>query len=256
MDRPASDVSSSIAKMETDEIQLLDRLQREQAQTSGKPNFQRLLSEASEMRQAQDDEIRLEGQKREQLRAFASAKQRLQQSKRMLEVIKSCAGKPIEKKLDELDSVFESYVLRLEDEILPQRRKLEMMLLQAEKGTTAMLDTPENDTEDVNETATQLDNLIQQKKHELASMNGLRGDTLMLKRVRDHGIILALLYSSFHLSFFPTSIRLLSHFRRPMMQSQNWKPYKVILKVRHCSRKCCFLRMRIRRFEAITKAIF
>lgn len=173
--------------METDEIQLLDRLQREQAQSSGKPNFQRLLSEASEMRQAQDDEIRLEGQKREQLRAFASAKQRLKQSKRMLEVIKSCEGKPIEKKLDELDSVFESYVLRLEDEILPQRRKLEMMLFQAEKGTTAMLDTPENDTEDVNEMATQLDNLIQQKKHELASMNGLRGDTLMLKRVRDHG---------------------------------------------------------------------
>ena len=149
--------------METDEIQLLDRLQREQAQTSGNPNFQRLLSEASEMRQAQDDEIRLEGQKREQLRAFASVKQRLKQSKRMLEVIKSCEGKPIEKKLDELDSVFEIYVLRLEDEILPLRRKLEMMLLQAEKGTTAMLDTPENDTEDVNETATQLDNLIQQK---------------------------------------------------------------------------------------------
>jgi hypothetical protein len=43
--------------METDEIQLLDRLQREQAQTSGNPNFQRLLSEASEMRQAQDDEF-------------------------------------------------------------------------------------------------------------------------------------------------------------------------------------------------------
>ena len=159
------------------------------------------------MRQAQDDEICLEGQKREQLRSFASAKQRLKQSKQILEVIKSCEEKPIAKVLDDLDSVFDSYVHRIENEILPQRRKLEMTLLQAEKGSTAMLDTPENDMEDVNEMATQLDSLLQQKKHELASMGGLRGDTAELKRVRNHEIILALLCSSFHLSFFPTSFR-------------------------------------------------
>lgn len=251
MDRPTSDVSNSIAKMESEENQLLDRLQREHAQASRNPNYQRLLSEASELRQAQDDEIRLEGQKREQLRSFASAKQRLRQSTHILEVIKSCEGKPIERVLDDLDSVFESYVLRIENEILPQRRKLEMTLLQAEKGTTAMLDTPENDMEYINEMAAQLDNLLQQKKHELASMDGLRGDTAVLKRVRNHEIYLHYFY---HRSFIPTSFCFSFPFRRPLIQCQNWMQYKVILKVRLCSRKWCFLR--IRRFEAITKAIF
>jgi hypothetical protein len=77
--RPASDIINGIMKMEADEKQLLDRLQREQAQISSNSNFQRLLAEASEMRQVQDDEIRLEGQKREQLNCFAYSKQRLKQ---------------------------------------------------------------------------------------------------------------------------------------------------------------------------------
>ena len=128
VDRPASDIINGIMKMEADEKQVLDRLQREQAQMSSNSNFQRLLAEASEMRQAQDDEIRLEGQKREQLNCFASSKQRLKQSRHILEVIKNCEGKT-----SDLDREFDLDVHHLDTTILPQRRNLEVILLQAEK---------------------------------------------------------------------------------------------------------------------------
>ena len=57
VDRPASEIVNGIIKMEADEKQLLDRLQREQAQASSNSNLQRLLTVVSEMRQAQDDEF-------------------------------------------------------------------------------------------------------------------------------------------------------------------------------------------------------
>ena len=168
--------------MEANEKQLLDRVQREQAQMSGNPNFQRLLSEASAMRQAQDDEILLEGQKREQLSCFASAKQRLKQLNRIMEVIKSCEGKSTETIFDDLDHEFDRAVRRLEDGILPQRRKLELMLLHAEKEAAASNDS-ERDMENIDEMASQLENLLIKKKYELDSLGGLRGEMAALNKV-------------------------------------------------------------------------
>ncbi len=181
VDRPASDIINGIMKMEADEKQLLDRLQREQAQMSSNSNFQWLLTEASEMRQAQDDEIRLEGQKREQLNCFASAKQRLKQSTRILEVIKNCEGKTIKTALRDLDREFDLAVHHLETTILPQRRNLEVMLLQGEKE--AVSDKTEQDMADVEEMATQLEEILSQKQSELGNLGGLGGKMAILKTV-------------------------------------------------------------------------
>ena len=85
-------------------------------------NFQRLLTEASKMRQAQDNEIRLEGQNPEQLNCFASARRRLKQSRRILEVIKNCEGKIIETALRDLDREFDLAVHHLETRILLLRK--------------------------------------------------------------------------------------------------------------------------------------
>jgi hypothetical protein len=163
-------------KMEADEKQLLDRLQREQAQMSSNSNFQRLLAEASEMRQAQDDKIRLEGQKREQLNCFASAKQRLKQSRHILEVIENCEGKT-----SDLDREFDLAVHHLETTILPQRRNLEVMLLQAEKE--AVSNKTEQNMADVGEMATQLEEILSQRQNELDNLGGLGDNMAILKKV-------------------------------------------------------------------------
>jgi hypothetical protein len=181
VDRPASDIIYGITKMEADEKKLLDRLQREQAQMSSNSNFQRLLTEASEMRQAQDDEIRLEEQKREQLNSFASAKQRLKQSRRILEVMKNCEGKNIESVLSDLDGEFDLAVHHLETTILPQRHNLEVMLLQAEKE--AVPEKTEQDMADVEEMVMQLEEILRQKQNELDNLGCLGAKMATLKKV-------------------------------------------------------------------------
>jgi len=185
-DRPASEIINGIIKMEADEKQLLDRLQREQAQTSSNSNFQRLLTEASKMRLAQDDEIRLEGQKREQLNCFASAKQRLKQSRRILEVMKNCDGKTIETVLGDLDSEFEQAIHHLETTILPHRLKLEVMLLQAEKEQVS--EKSEQDVADIEEMTTQLEDILGQTRNELDTLGSLGGKTARLKKVRTRAL--------------------------------------------------------------------
>lgn len=205
VDRPASDIINGIMKMEADEKQLLDRLQREQAQMNSNSNFQRLLAEASEMRQAQDDEIRLEGQKREQLNCFASAKQRLKQSRRILEVIKICEGKT-----SDLDREFDLAVHHLETTILPQHRNLEVMLLKAEKE--AVSDKTE-------EMATQLEEILSQKQNELDDSGRYEFKSIFLFN---------------HIQPLITS-RCSLFRRRPMMQPQNFKPCVTTLNGRLCS---------------------
>ena len=187
VDRPAADIINGIIKMEADEKQLVDRLQREQAQTSSNSNFQRLLAEASEMRQAQDHEIRLEGQNREQLNFFALAKQRLKQSSGMLEVMKNCEGKTIETILGDLDREFEQAIHHLETIVLPERLKLEVMLLQAEKE--AVSDKSEEGMADIEEIATQLEDILRQKRNELNNLGSIGGSIARLKQVRTRALI-------------------------------------------------------------------
>jgi hypothetical protein len=167
--------------MEVEEKQLSIRLQREQAQVSGNSNFQRLFAESSEMRQAQDEEIRLEGQKCDQLHSFASTKQHLKQSKRILEVMTKCEGKTIEIVLGELDHEFDLAVDHLETITLPQRRKLEVMHLQAEKESLS--NKSEQDMADIEELVAQLEETLRKKQNELDDLGAIGGKMAGLKKV-------------------------------------------------------------------------
>jgi hypothetical protein len=176
--RPAADIINDIVKMEAEEKQLRIRLQREQAQVSGNSNFQRLFAESSEMRQAQDEEIRLEGQKCDQLHSFASAKQRLKQSERILDLMTKCEGKTIEIVLGQLDHEFDLAVDHLEAIILPQQRKLEVMRLQAEKESVS-----NNNMADIEALTAQLEETLRRKQHELDNLGGIGNKVAELKRV-------------------------------------------------------------------------
>ena len=123
----------NIDQLEAEERQLHDRLQREHAKFSSNVDFQRLLVQASEMRQAQDDELRLERQREEQLLSLTFTKQRLKQANRMLKLIESCEGKTIEIIVNELSQEYQHAVNNLEANTIPERQNAELMLVQASK---------------------------------------------------------------------------------------------------------------------------
>ncbi len=166
-DRSASDVISDVKRMEEEEQQLLDRLQREQAERRGDSAFQHLLVEASKMRESQDEEIRLEGQQKQQLQSLAMTKQRLKQARRILDVIASCEGKPIESIINVLEEESQKSADHLES-IIETRHKVETMLLKAEKE--AELDKTEHDIEYVMEMAAQLEVMLCEKQGKLDSL--------------------------------------------------------------------------------------
>eukprot|EP00578_Thalassiosira_sp_NH16_P012391 CAMPEP_0181124452 /NCGR_PEP_ID=MMETSP1071-20121207/26491_1 /TAXON_ID=35127 /ORGANISM="Thalassiosira sp., Strain NH16" /LENGTH=635 /DNA_ID=CAMNT_0023209763 /DNA_START=418 /DNA_END=2325 /DNA_ORIENTATION=+ len=166
-DRSASDVISDVKRMEEEEQQLLDRLQREQAERRGDSAFQHLLVEASKMRESQDEEIRLEGQQKQQLQSLAMTKQRLKQARRILDVIAACEGKPIGSIITVLEEESQKSADHLES-IIEERHKVETMLLKAEKE--AELDKTEHDIEYVMEMAAQLEVMLCEKHGKLDSL--------------------------------------------------------------------------------------
>ena len=153
--------------MEEEEQQLLDRLQREQAERRGDSAFQHLLVEASKMRESQDEEIRLEGQQKQQLQSLAMTKQRLKQARRILDVIAACEGKPIGSIITVLEEESQKSADHLES-IIEERHKVETMLLKAEKE--AELDKTEHDIEYVMEMAAQLEVMLCEKQGKLDSL--------------------------------------------------------------------------------------
>jgi len=79
--------------------------------------------------------------------------------------MKNCEGKTIETVLGDLDREFEHAIHHLETVILPQRLELEVKLLQAEKE--AVSGKSEHDRADIEEMATQLEDILGQKRNEL-----------------------------------------------------------------------------------------
>ena len=179
VDRPTSEIIDGFKQMEAEEQQLLDRLRREQSQTSNNANFQRLLAEASKMRLSQDKEIGLEEQKREQLHYLATAKRRLNQARRMLDVTTSCGAKPnTESILTDLEHESQKSVNHLESNVMQQRHKMELMLLQAEKEADS--DKTEDDIEYAVEVAAQLEEILSRKQDELDKLGNHVGNSSKL----------------------------------------------------------------------------
>lgn len=149
-----------------EEQQLHERLQREQAQARHNANFQHLLAESSKLRQAQDDEIRLEDQMHEQKHQLIVAKRRLNQKQHMLDITRSCKDKPtIGDILRELEHESQKALDHLETNVLTKRHKIELMLLQAEKEA-ADADKTEN-AEYMAEQMAQLEEMLSRKQLEL-----------------------------------------------------------------------------------------
>ena len=163
--------------MEVEQQQLLDRLQQVRAQGSNGPSFKPLLAEASKMRQTQDDGIRYEEQKRSQLQNLAAAKRRLQQRRRILDVIASCEGRHIDSVFEELEKKYHDYVVDLESRVWQQRHKMETLLLQTEKETDVDLDF-------LVEQSAQLEDTLIQKQDELERMGGGAQNLTKLSEIR------------------------------------------------------------------------
>jgi len=168
LDRPTSDIKNGIKQMEVEEQQLLDRLQREHAQTINNPIFERLLVDASNMRKQQDREIILDEQKREQLQSLAANKQLENQTRRMLDIIVSCEAKPSESILTELEHESQKSVGHLESNVMQKRHVVELVLLQAEKES--FIDKTEDDVEYLMEMSAQLEDMLTKKRGELKKL--------------------------------------------------------------------------------------
>ena len=168
--RPTNDILELIDQLEAEKRQLQDRLQKEQAQVSINGDFQRLLVQASNMRQAQDDELRLERQREEQLLSLTFAKQRLKQANRMLKLIESCEGKPIEIVIDHLGHEYQQSVHHLEANTIPERQNAELRLLQASK-TKPDLDRVGVDCVSDDDMMSEIHELLNRKQMELDNLS-------------------------------------------------------------------------------------
>ena len=171
-ENPMSDVRHDVEQLALEKQQLLDRLDREKSQTRNNPNFQKLLEETNKMRRAQDDEIRLEEQKKEQLQCLAAAKQRLKQARHIYDVLRAMTleQKPVDDILNELENESQKSLSHLESNIMQQRHKLELKLLQTEKDLVGSIKT-ENDIEYVEEVAAQLEDTLNKKREEIENLN-------------------------------------------------------------------------------------
>ncbi|KAL9181111.1 hypothetical protein ACHAXT_009916 [Thalassiosira profunda] len=161
--RPASEVEDVIQQLEGEEQLLREKLRREQAQASNDPGFQVLLDEASKLRQAQDDEIRLEEQKDEQLHQKAILTSRLREAEALLCVSASCKDQPLEA----LEKEHHQSVERIEA-VTQRRHEAELALLQAEKEAAS----DKTDLEYLGEMAAQLEDRLAQKRGELDRLGG------------------------------------------------------------------------------------
>ena len=145
-----------------------DRLQREQAQINNSTDFQGLLAQASEMRQAQDDELRLEQQREDQLLSLTFTKQRFKQVKHVLQLIETFEGKTIEDIVEEIDHEYQQAVRHLEASAIPERQTAELMLLQAQKEADSdNVDEGDGYYEDI---AAEIDERLTRKQMELEQL--------------------------------------------------------------------------------------
>ncbi|KAL7554039.1 hypothetical protein ACHAWF_017406 [Thalassiosira exigua] len=167
VDRPTSDIIEDIEQMDAEEQQLLDRLERERAQTINSPNFQHLLAEASSMRKAQDDEIRLDQQKQKQMQQLAATKRKLDHT---LEATAACEEMPVESILSELEDECRKFVNDLESNVIEKRHKAELKLLRAEKETY-LSDKTEEGIEYIIEVRAQMEDKLRSKKRELDGLD-------------------------------------------------------------------------------------
>ncbi len=183
-DRPTTGIFENIDQLEVEKRQLHDRLQREQAQISNNVGLQRLIVQASEMRQAQDDELRLERQREEQVLSLTFTKQRLKQANRMLKLIESCGGKTIEIIVNELSQEYQHAVHNLEANTIPERQNAELMMVQASKKkdhpnkVKVEVDCAIND-----DTTNDLQNRKQMELDNLRDQVGKSDKLMMLKKV-------------------------------------------------------------------------
>ena len=159
-------ILENINQLEAEKRQLHDRLQREQAQINGNSaDFQRLLAQASEMRQAQDDELRLEQQREDQLLSLTFTKQRFKQVKHILQMVETFEGKTIEDIVGEIDHEYQQAVHHLEASTIPERQNAELMLLQAQKEADS--DNVMEDCGCFEDMAAEIDGRLTRKQMEL-----------------------------------------------------------------------------------------
>lgn len=187
VDRSTADIFENIDQLEADKRQLQDRLQREQAQISNNTDFQRLLIQATAMRQAQEDELRLDRQREEQLLSLTLAKRRLQQVNKMLKLVESFEGKTIDIIVDELCHEYQQSILHLEVNTIPERQNTELMLLRASKKKAGPNEVDVDDViNDDDDTIAEINKLLMQKQSELGNLSaqGQKSSKLpLLKKV-------------------------------------------------------------------------
>lgn len=170
-DCSTTDIFENIDHLEADKRQLQDRLQREQAQISNNAHFQRLLVQATAMRQAQEDELRLDRQREEQLLSLTLAKRRLTQVNKMLKLVESYKGKTIEIIVDELCHEYQQAVLHLEVNTIPKNQNAELMLLRASKNNTCPNKVDVDDVSNDDNTIAEINELLKQKQSELGNLS-------------------------------------------------------------------------------------
>jgi intraflagellar transport protein 81 len=88
----AADLIAETKQLLQEKKQLLERLRREENQVRGNAVFEQLLSEICKLREAQDEEIRLTDQKRDQNQLLSAATQRLEQVRNLSNILHSLSN--------------------------------------------------------------------------------------------------------------------------------------------------------------------
>eukprot|EP00970_Alexandrium_tamarense_P003363 scaffold529_cov196-Alexandrium_tamarense.AAC.59 len=186
-DRPVTAVLDDIKKLQIEKQQLTDRLQREKDQTSSNPKFQRLLEEASNMRQAQNDEIRLTEQKQKQLLCMKAANQRLRQVQHLSDILGGAKddNRSFDNMLVELENESQKAIEHLDTSIAAQRHRLELEVLSAKRECNSPLKT-EEEIEEIEELGMQLEDDLYHRHEELKRLNRYDDNLSKLSTFQQH----------------------------------------------------------------------
>ncbi len=152
---------------------LLKKIEREKSQKGMKENFQQILETANKMREAREDEIRLEEQKIDQIQSMAIADRRLKQVHHIYNVLGNVVTieeSSIEEVLTRLEEESRKSVNKIENELMSQRQELELKLQQTQKELAGFISN-DVDMEQMENLVNVLDDELAARRQELESFN-------------------------------------------------------------------------------------
>lgn len=180
--RPLSDILQNTKQLKAIKQNLLKKVEHEKAQKRLNETFQHVLEIANKIRQAQEDEIRLEEQKGEQIQSMAIANRRLKQVRIVYDILMNVVTNeemPIEEVLTRLEEESNRSVNQQEMELISQRQELELKLQQTQKELAGFIHT-DVDLEQLENLVDELDDELLSKRRELESINS---DGIVLNRL-------------------------------------------------------------------------